>query len=128
MNNDLNAVFYGYGTCDSCRKARKWLDAAGVGYTVVDIATQPPGVEVLEAALEAGFALGKLFNRSGRRYRELDMKTRLPKMSEAEALELLAGDGMLVKRPIVFKAGVSQPEVTVGFDPDVYGAVWGAGR
>ena len=113
---------YGYKNCDTCRKALKWLDAAGAGYEFVDITVTPPPVAVLEAALAGGrYQLKNLFNVSGGRYRERNLKAELPGMSQGDALALLAGDGMLCKRPVA----VDGTTVTVGFKPEVYGEVWG---
>ncbi len=119
--------FYGYKKCDSCRKAMKWLDAEGVDYTFIDITQTPPSVAELRAVLASGFALKALFNRSGGQYRELDMKTRLPGMSEGEALALLAGNGYLVKRPIALAQASEEAKAlaTVGYKEADYARIWG---
>ena len=112
---------YGYMKCGTCRKAIKWLDAKGIEYDFVDITQQPPKQAELKRALAAGYELKALFNKSGGQYRELNMKYKLPLMSEAEALKLLAGNGYLVKRPIC----LTRDKVTVGFKEETFDEVWG---
>lgn len=114
---------YAYKNCDACRKAVKWLNAYGVAYNFIDITQTPPTVKELEAVLAAGFELKALFNRSGTRYRELDMKSQLPGMPQAEALKLLSGDGYLVKRPLALAA--DGQNATVGFREADYSDAWG---
>lgn len=100
---------YAYANCDTCRKALKFLAAQKVVHEVIPIREQPPTVAELRKMLGyLGGDLRKLFNTAGQDYRALDMKTRLPKLSEDEALELLASNGNLVKRPFALakKAGV----------------------
>jgi arsenate reductase len=91
---------YAYEKCDTCRKALKFLAAKNIAHEVIAIRAQPPSVAELRAMLaHVGSDLRKLFNTSGRDYKALDMKTRLPKLSMDEALSLLASNGNLVKRP-----------------------------
>ena len=111
---------YGYKKCDTCRKAMKWLDAQGHAYTFIDITQQPPKLAELKKALAAGYDIKDLFNKSGGQYRELNMKDKLPKLSQSDALKLLAGNGYLVKRPMCLDGDA----VTVGFKPDVFEAAW----
>jgi arsenate reductase len=99
---------YAYANCDTCRKALKFLAAQKVAHEVIPIREQPPTVAELRKMLGyVGGDLRKLFNTAGQDYRVLDMKTRLPKLGEDEALALLASNGNLVKRPFVLakKAG-----------------------
>ena len=104
--------FICYPRCSTCQKAQKWLDEHGADYTLRDIKTQPPTEDELRAWMEkGGLPLKKLFNTSGQQYRALGLSARLPEMSEAEQLALLASDGMLVKRPIL----VTEDAVLVGF-------------
>jgi arsenate reductase len=113
--------FYGYDKCDTCRRARRALESWGVELERIDITQTPPPVGVLERALDSGgYQLGQLFNRSGQEYRKLGMKDRLPGLSRAEALKLLAGNGRLVKRPIV----TDGERVTVGHDAELFEATW----
>lgn len=103
---------YEYEKCSTCRKALKFLDARGIPYTRVPIVEQPPTRAELEAALERGVELKRLFNTSGLLYRELKVGERLESMSRDEALSLLARHGKLVKRPFV----LLKDRGLVGFD------------
>ena len=104
--------FIYYPPCSTCKKAKAWLDEKGLSYEGRDIKLQNPSLEELTAWLAlSGLPLKKFFNTSGLKYKELNLKDRLPAMSEQEQLELLSTDGMLVKRPIV----VTEDRVLVGF-------------
>lgn len=104
---------YTYEKCDTCRKALKFLATRGVEPHVVPIREQPPAKAELKRMLAfVGGDLRKLFNTSGRDYKELGMKDRLPKLSEAEALDLLSKNGNLVKRPFL----LTERNGTVGFN------------
>ncbi len=93
---------YCYPKCTTCKKALKWLDEQGKEYEAIDIKENNPSMEVLKDAYEkSGLPLKRFFNTSGMKYKELKLKDRLPSMTEEEQLELLASDGMLVKRPLV---------------------------
>ena len=99
---------YVYQNCDSCRKALRWLKENGVAHEALPIRETPPSVAELKAALEVlGGNLRRLFNTAGGDYRELGMKDRLPGMAVDEALELLAANGNLVKRPFVSGSGLA---------------------
>lgn len=105
-------TFICYPRCTTCQKAQKWLDEQGIEYTLRDIKLQNPTLsELTEWHRKSGLPLRRFFNTSGLLYKSLELKTRLPQMSESEMLELLATDGMLVKRPIV----VDGEKVLVGF-------------
>lgn len=105
-------LFLEYPKCSTCRKAKKWLDENGVEYTDRHIVEQNPSVDELKMWHEkSGLPLKKFVNTSGMRYRELNLKDRLPQMSEEEQYELLASDGMLVKRPLV----IGEEFVLTGF-------------
>lgn len=94
--------FICYPKCSTCQKARKWLDDNGVEYELRDIKTDNPSVgELREWHKLSRQPLRKLFNTSGLLYKSMELKTKLPNMSEDEMLALLATDGMLVKRPLV---------------------------
>lgn len=91
-----------YPKCSTCQKAKKWLDDHRVAYELRDIKADRPTAE--ELALwhrMSGLPLKKFFNTSGLLYRSLELKDKLPAMREDEMLELLATDGMLVKRPLL---------------------------
>ncbi len=110
-------LFICYPKCTTCQRARKWLDAQGKTYEERDIKTDNPKKEELkEWYQKSGLPLKRFFNTSGMLYKELKLKDRLPDMSEEEQLELLATDGMLVKRPII----VTEDAVLTGFKEKVW--------
>ena len=112
-------LFVCYPKCTTCQKAQKWLDANGVAYEIRHIKDDNPTAEELKDWQErSGLPLRKFFNTSGLQYKALKLKDRLPDMSEAEQLALLASDGMLVKRPILVGDGF----VLVGFKEDAWRA------
>ena len=97
-------LFVQYPPCSTCQKAKKWLDAKGVSYTDRHIKEQNPTYEELKEWYEkSGLPLKKFFNTSGLLYKSMNLKEKLPAMTEEEQLRLLASDGMLVKRPILVK-------------------------
>lgn len=102
---------YSYKGCGTCKKAIKWLDARGVEYELLAIRETPPSVNELKQALAAKGQVKALFNTSGMDYRSLGMKDKLPTMSDEEAVELLASNGNLIKRPFVLVGD----SVLVGF-------------
>lgn len=105
-------TFICYPACTTCQKAQRWLDEHGIAYTVRHIKTDNPSVEELTAWYrQSGLPLKRFFNTSGLQYKALNLKEQLPTMSESEQLQLLATDGMLVKRPLLIGDG----EVLVRF-------------
>lgn len=102
---------YQYPKCSTCRKAIKFLNENNVEYQSIDITLQPPTIVELQQMLLAQGDIKKLFNTSGMQYREMDMKTRLPKLTNDQAIDLLAGNGKLIKRPFL----ISQSVALVGF-------------
>ena len=105
-------LFVNYPKCSTCKKARKFLEEKGVTFEDRDIKEQNPTVDELkEWIAKSGLPAKKFFNTSGMLYRQMELKDKLPNMSEQEMIELLATDGMLVKRPIL----VSEDKVLVGF-------------
>ena len=113
---------YAYKNCGTCQKAVKWLGANGVVFKEVAIRETPPTVSELKKMLKAmGGDVRKLFNTSGMDYKALNMKEKLPGMTAAEALALLASNGNLVKRPFVLGDGVA----TVGFKEEVWAELFG---
>jgi arsenate reductase len=95
-------LFLQYPPCSTCQKAKKWLDENGVSYTDRHIKTDNPTYEELKSWYEkSGLPLKKFFNTSGLVYKALNLKEKLPQMTEEDQLRLLASDGMLVKRPLV---------------------------
>ncbi|MFY9321765.1 MAG: arsenate reductase family protein [Bacillota bacterium] len=105
-------LFVYYPNCKTCQKARKWLEENGIGFEERHIKEDNPTIDELKDwHKKSGMPLKRFFNTSGMLYRELNLKGKLPNMSEDEQLELLASDGMLVKRPILIDEGF----VLVGF-------------
>lgn len=105
-------LFVEYPKCTTCKKAKKWLDEHGIEYIDRHIKEKNPTVEELKKWHNiSGLPLKRFFNTSGMLYRELGLKDRLPDMSEEEQYELLASDGMLVKRPLL----VGENFVLTGF-------------
>ena len=97
---------YCYSRCSTCKKALRWLDDNKVKYTLLDIKAEHPDKDALKKYYaESGLPLKRFFNTSGIQYRELELSKKLPGMSEDEQLDLLASDGMLVKRPLVIGDG-----------------------
>ena len=95
-------LFIHYPPCSTCKKAKQWLDDQGLSYTARHIKEENPTYEELAHWYKtSGLPLKKFFNTSGLQYKALGLKDRLPGMTEEEQLQLLAMDGMLVKRPIV---------------------------
>ena len=111
--------FICYPKCTTCQKAKKWLDANGVAYDERHIKDDNPSIDELKAwQKQSGLPLKKFFNTSGQQYKALGLKDKLPTMSEAEQFELLASDGMLVKRPLL----VGDDFVLVGFKEEEWKA------
>ncbi|MBE6008886.1 MAG: arsenate reductase family protein [Lachnospiraceae bacterium] len=105
-------LYINYAKCGTCKKAKAWLDANNIKYTDRPIKEENPTLDELKAwHKSSGLPLKKFFNTSGLLYKSLELKDKLPKMTEDEMYELLASDGMLIKRPIVVKDDL----VLVGF-------------
>lgn len=105
-------LFIHYPKCTTCQKAKKWLDENNIDYTERHIVENNPSYDELKQWYEkSGLELKRFFNTSGRLYKEMQLKNKLPEMSEEEQLRLLSTNGMLVKRPIV----VGNDTVLVGF-------------
>ncbi len=105
-------LFLQYPPCSTCQKAKKWLDGHGLSYTDRHIKDDNPTYEELKLWYSrSGLPLKKFFNTSGLRYKALNLKEKLPTMTEEAQLQLLASDGMLVKRPII----VTETRVLTGF-------------
>lgn len=110
-------LFICYPKCSTCKKAEQYLQAKGLSFTVRDIKTDNPTADELRTwYVASGLPLKRFFNTSGNLYKQLGLKDKLPTMSDDEQLELLASDGMLVKRPLVIYDG----GVLVGFKQAEY--------
>ena len=108
----MSVLVIEYPKCSTCQKAETWLDQRGVEYKDRHIKEQNPKEEELrEWHARSGLPLKKFFNTSGMLYKSMQLKEKLPQMSEEEQLRLLATDGMLVKRPLI----VMEDRVLVGF-------------
>ena len=106
-----------YPKCTTCQKAKKWLDDNRIEYELRDIKQDNPTVgELTEWYKKSGMPLKKFFNTSGLLYKSLDLKNKLPTMTDEEMIALLSTDGMLVKRPLL----VGDDFVLVGFKADEY--------
>ena len=104
--------FICYPKCTTCQKAKKWLDDNEVEYEFRDIKLDNPSLdELTEWYKKSGLPLKKFFNTSGLLYKSLDLKSKLPTMTEDEMFKLLASDGMLVKRPLL----IGEDFVLAGF-------------
>lgn len=105
-------LFVEYPKCSTCQKAKKWLDEHGLQYEDRHIVENNPTYEELKAwHAQSGLPLKRFFNTSGLLYKSMQLKDKLPTMSEEEQLQLLATDGMLVKRPVI----VTDEVVLTGF-------------
>lgn len=115
-------LFVCYDKCSTCKKAHAWLDEQGVTYTARPIKEQDPtAAELADWTAKSGLARGKFVNTSGQLYRQMQLKDKLPALSDEEFFALLATDGMLVKRPVL----VTEKGVCPGFKPDRWAELLG---
>ncbi|TBL71430.1 arsenate reductase family protein [Paenibacillus thalictri] len=118
----MTVKVYEYAKCGTCRNSLKWLKNKGIDVETVPIFEQPPSKEELKQLVSrSGLDLRKWFNTSGEVYKEMGLKDKLAAMSEDEQLELLSGNGRLIKRPVVTDGA----KVTVGFKEEQFEQVWG---
>ena len=104
--------FICYPKCTTCQRAKSWLDENGVEYEMRDIKLDnPTHDELYEWYKRSGLPLKRFFNTSGLLYKSMELKSKLPEMSDDEMLSLLSSDGMLVKRPLL----IGESFVLVGF-------------
>lgn len=109
--------FICYPKCTTCKKAQKWLDENNIEYTLRDIKQDNPSMDELAKWYKtSGMPLKKFFNTSGLLYKSMELKNKLPNMTEEQMLELLATDGMLVKRPLL----VGDDFVLIGFKENAW--------
>jgi len=117
----MSLTFYWYPKCGTCKKAKNWLDNNGIDYTSVHIVEETPAKdELLEMIEKSELPAKKFFNTSGKKYRELNMKEKIKDATTEEIAEILASDGMLIKRPIL----TDGEKVTVGFKEDMFEEAW----
>jgi transcriptional regulator, spx/mgsR family len=101
VEKKMKNLFIEYPKCSTCQKAKKWLDENKIEYVDRNIVTETPTKEELKKWItKSGLDVRKFFNTSGMKYRELNIKEKIKDMSEDEIYELLASDGMLIKRPL----------------------------
>ncbi len=106
----MSILFLEYPKCSTCQKAKKWLEGKGVDFEERHIVENNPTAEELrEFHQKSGLPLKRFFNTSGLKYKELQLRDKLPQMSEEEQYELLATDGMLVKRPLLVGENFAVP-------------------
>lgn len=114
-------AFYWYPNCGTCKKAKIWLDHNNIAYNSIHIIDNPPTKdELLDFIQKSGLPAKKFFNTSGKKYRELNIKDKIKDASIEEMVEILASDGMLIKRPIV----TDGQKVTVGFKEETFEQEW----
>ena len=116
---------YCYSRCSTCKKALKWLDDNKIAYEPIDIKEDHPDEETLrELHRKSGLPLKKFFNTSGQLYRTMELSRKLLDMSEDEMFNLLASDGMLVKRPLL----IAGEKVLTGFKEEQWKEAFGERR
>ena len=111
----MSILFLEYPKCSTCQRAKKWLVENGIEFTDRHIVEENPTVEeIRQFHQKSGLPLKRFFNTSGMKYKELQLKDKLPSMTEEEQYAVLASDGKLVKRPIVVRGDL----VLVGFNEE----------
>lgn len=111
----MTVLFFNYPKCSTCVKARKWLEENKIDFTSRHIVEEKPTAEELKAFIKlSNLPLKKFFNTSGIFYRQLNLKDKIPTMTEDEAINLLSSNGMLVKRPLI----VCDKGILIGFKVD----------
>ena len=115
----MSVLFVSYPKCTTCQKAKKWLEGRNIEMTVRDIKLENPTKEELTSWIEkSGLDVKKFFNTSGLLYKSMNLREKLPAMTDEEKIDLLSSDGMLVKRPIL----VTDTAVLVGFKEEQWKA------
>jgi arsenate reductase len=113
--------FYGYAKCDTCRRAKKWLESRSKQIQEIDITSNPPRLSELKTFLQkSGRELKDFLNKSGQQYRALNMKEKSKSLPEEKIIEMMAKEGRLIKRPIV----TDGKNITVGFDEKEFLKFW----
>lgn len=111
----MKNLFIEYPKCSTCKKTKKWLEDNNIQFADRNIIDETPTAKELTVWIErSGLDIRKWFNTSGLKYKELNLKEKLNNMSDQEKIELLASDGMLIKRPVL----VSDKEILIGFKED----------
>ena len=108
----MKNLFIEYPKCSTCKKAKKWLDENNIKYEDRNIVEDTPNEEKLKKWIkESELDIKRFFNTSGLKYKEMNLKEKLPNMSDDEKVKLLASDGMLIKRPLL----INEEQILVGF-------------
>ena len=108
----MKNIFIEYPKCSTCQKAEKWLKENKIAYEKRNIVEENPNKEELKKWIEqSGKEIKKFFNTSGLKYKELNLKEKLPDMKDEDKIDLLSSDGMLVKRPLL----ITEKEILIGF-------------
>lgn len=116
----MKYLFLQYSKCSTCQKAKKWLNENNIDYEERHIVEENPNASELKVWIsKSGLPLKKFFNTSGNMYKEMNLKDKLPNMSEEEQIQLLSTNGMLVKRPIL----VGEDKVLVGFKAEQWSEI-----
>ena len=111
----MKNIFIEYTKCSTCKKAKKWLEENNIEFKDRNIIEETPTIKELTKWIkESGLDIKKWFNTSGLKYKELNLKEKLSNISDKEKIELLASDGMLIKRPVL----VSDKGIFIGFNED----------
>lgn len=118
---EMALKFYCYPNCNTCKKAKKWLEAHEIAFEDIHIVKNPPTKEELLNYMEkSDLPPKRFFNTSGKKYRELNMKDKIKEMTTEDMAGILASEGMLIKRPIVTDGS----HVTVGFKEENFSEIW----
>ncbi len=113
----MKNIFIEYPKCSTCKKAKKWLEENKIDFVERNIVTETPTVEELTEWIKtSGQEIKKWFNTSGLKYKELNLKEKLSTMTDKEKIELLASDGMLIKRPLL----ISEKGIFIGFKEETW--------
>ena len=113
----MKSIFIEYPKCSTCKKAKKWLEKNKVEFVDRNIIQETPTVDELKEWIEkSGQEIKKWFNTSGLKYKELNLKEKLITMNDKEKIELLASDGMLIKRPLL----ISEKVILIGFKEEMW--------
>ena len=116
----MSYLFIQYPKCSTCQKAKQWLEDHGVSYTARHIVEENPTEQELSQWIaRSGLPIKRFFNTSCLKYKALELKDKLPLMSEEEMVALLATDGMLVKRPLL----IGEDTILVGFKPQEWESI-----
>lgn len=111
----MKNIFIEYPKCSTCKKTKKWLEENNIEFEDRNIIEETPTIKELTKWIkESGLDIKKCFNTSGLKYKELNLKEKLSNISDKEKIELLASDGMLIKRPVL----VSDKGIFIGFNED----------